>query len=415
MGILAPMLMYLLACQEAGSAESLIKEWADARFWIVSKGTRIGWQHYRVSSEDYQGARSLRVDYERANSRFWGQRYTAWLKLDETLTPLEIRWAPGWTAVRIAKGLVDADSPFAKPAPANLALFPEFVAALLPMKEGSERPFSYLSLEDRAGHKAGPLKILGQEAIPGTPAGSVRAWKVACPLRQAWGDSLESWETMLWIRGDRTLAASTSTIRYTTWDGKPRVFEEGLVPMKPGEWDSPAMNETVVAAQICLLADMSRMLRAYDLDGNTKNDCWTGDISGLFRLVLPKEKEPIRLISREVAMADAAPLAAGAEGGGGRLVEVLCEKPVPFHGYFFKMLRKGWEEGGAIPLNDGSNHHPHAFAICAYPLGYGTTGRQTFLISHYMDLYSKDLKGQSVEAVPADLEKEGWRLSGPRR
>ena len=403
--------------QEQGTPDLLVERWADARFWIVSQDRRVGWQRYQVQWEDYEGAKSLRVDFERASSRFWGQRFTALLKADESLSPLEIRWVPGWACVRVAKGSIDPGLPFAKPAPAHLTLFPEILAALLPLKEGAELPFSHLSPEGRVGLEAGPLRVFAQEAVPGAPAGSTAAWKIACPTRQQYSTAVENWDTTLWIRPDRTLAGSTSTITYDTWDGKKRVVKEGLVPMKAEEWNdsSPATNEIIVAAQLCLLADMSRQLRANDLDGNNQNDCWTGDVSGLYRLMLPKEKDPIRLISREAALADAAPLPAGPEKGGGRLAEALGQKPVPFHGYFFKMLPKGWSEGAPVLLNDGSNHHPYMFAICAYPTEYGKSGRRTFIISESMDPYSKDLKGQPVDAFPADLAKDRWEWTGSRR
>ncbi len=106
----------------------------------------------------------------------------------------------------------------------------------------------------------------------------------------------------------------------------------------------------------------------------------------------------------------------GPERGGGRLSDVLGEKPVPFHGYYFKLLSMGWDGSGAVVLNGGKNHHPHMFGICAYPAEYGKTGRRTFVITEMMmDPLWKDLGGKPIDAFPADPAKDRWEWAGPRR
>ena len=51
---------------------------------------------------------------------------------------------------------------------------------------------------------------------------------------------------------------------------------------------------------------------------------------------------------------------------------------------------------------------PHHFAFCAWPLGYGRVGRQTYLLVDPGKIFVKDTDGKPLDRLPADLEADGW-------
>jgi hypothetical protein len=75
------------------------------------------------------------------------------------------------------------------------------------------------------------------------------------------------------------------------------------------------------------------------------------------------------------------------------------EAPVPYHGYFFKLLKRQGEQapGGAYDyiVNDDMLF---GFAMVAYPAEYGASGIMTFLVNHQDKVYEKDL-GECTEAI----------------
>ncbi len=77
-------------------------------------------------------------------------------------------------------------------------------------------------------------------------------------------------------------------------------------------------------------------------------------------------------------------------------------KPVPYHGYFFKVL-KG--QGPAAPLGridfviEGAMIG--GFALAATPADYRVTGVKTFIVSHSGVVYEKDLGPKTLEAFKA--------------
>lgn len=66
--------------------------------------------------------------------------------------------------------------------------------------------------------------------------------------------------------------------------------------------------------------------------------------------------------------------------------------PIPFHGYFYKILtRQGpTAPGGAVNYVVGGNMIG-GFALVAYPAEYGNSGVMTFVVSHGGGVFQKDL------------------------
>jgi hypothetical protein len=73
-------------------------------------------------------------------------------------------------------------------------------------------------------------------------------------------------------------------------------------------------------------------------------------------------------------------------------------KPVPYHGYFYKILTGQGEhaKGGAYDyLVDG--RMIGGFALVAYPARYAVSGIMTFIVNHDGVVYQKDLGKDSSE------------------
>jgi hypothetical protein len=66
--------------------------------------------------------------------------------------------------------------------------------------------------------------------------------------------------------------------------------------------------------------------------------------------------------------------------------------PIPFHGYYFRMLKKQGKHaaGGAFDYVV-KNKMIGGFAVVAYPAAYGNSGVMTFVVNHEGVVYEKDL------------------------
>lgn len=108
-----------------------------------------------------------------------------------------------------------------------------------------------------------------------------------------------------------------------------------------------------------ILLRAEREFFANDVDGNGIRDYWTGDIAGLYRF---------GLIDRDLAAADVCPLVA------------IVPKPVPWHGYYVRMLERDENETPPEPYAQvtdpasGKVHHRSKVAVCLYPAEPGVSG-----------------------------------------
>jgi hypothetical protein len=83
---------------------------------------------------------------------------------------------------------------------------------------------------------------------------------------------------------------------------------------------------------------------------------------------------------------------------------VTKDKPMPFHGYYFRMLKKQGKHapGGAFDYVVKGNQIG-GFAVVAYPAIYGNSGVMTFIVNHDGVVYQKDL-GKNTAKVAKDLK-----------
>jgi hypothetical protein len=89
------------------------------------------------------------------------------------------------------------------------------------------------------------------------------------------------------------------------------------------------------------------------------------------------------------------------------------DKPSPYHGYFYKILK---EQGKHAPGGAYSyvvkGRMIGGFALVAYPATYGVSGIMTFLVNHDGTVYEKDL-GKNTEALAQAMTTfdpdETWR------
>jgi hypothetical protein len=78
------------------------------------------------------------------------------------------------------------------------------------------------------------------------------------------------------------------------------------------------------------------------------------------------------------------------------------QNPIPFHGYYFRMLMKQGKHaaGGAFDYVV-KNNMIGGFAVVAYPAVYGSSGVMTFLVNHEGVVYEKDLGKNSAKTAKA--------------
>jgi hypothetical protein len=78
------------------------------------------------------------------------------------------------------------------------------------------------------------------------------------------------------------------------------------------------------------------------------------------------------------------------------------EKPQPYHGYYYKILKAQSKNapGGAYDyLVKGSMIG--GFALVAYPAEYGNSGVMTFIVNHDGVVYQKDLGNETGKIASA--------------
>jgi len=149
-----------------------------------------------------------------------------------------------------------------------------------------------------------------------------------------------------------------------------------------------ARNQRAASAAIKTLTVAAVDFRSNDRDGNQVNDFWTGDVAGLYSLSPPNALGPhesIKLITRELAEADAAPL------------KPLVPTPRPYHGYLFRAMVT--DENGipyaspsGMPDGQGAAYNNSKFGFCAYPADPGT-GMHTFTVNEGNTIFKLALPG----------------------
>ena len=80
-------------------------------------------------------------------------------------------------------------------------------------------------------------------------------------------------------------------------------------------------------------------------------------------------------------------------------------KPVPYHGYFYKMLKaQGKNAPGGAYDYVVNGKMIGGFALVAYPAEYGASGVMTFIVNHDGVVYEKDL-GKDTEKIASAMKK----------
>jgi hypothetical protein len=80
-------------------------------------------------------------------------------------------------------------------------------------------------------------------------------------------------------------------------------------------------------------------------------------------------------------------------------------RPEPYHGYFFRILKEQGPNasGGAVNYIAGGKMIG-GFALIAWPVEYGASGIQTFILNHQGIVYAKDL-GPTTSTVAAGVTR----------
>lgn len=153
-------------------------------------------------------------------------------------------------------------------------------------------------------------------------------------------------------------------------------------------------NELDTIQTLLAIVDAQREYAAGDPDGNGFNDyarrflSTKGKKDGLFWPV--EEGQPRSPLG---------PLVGDATRAGYSRKGAKRDEPVPYHGYYYRMLTAEGKNGpgGAYSYLVGDKMIG-GFAVVAYPARYGVSGVMTFLVNHDGTVYQKDL-GEDAQAL----------------
>ncbi len=80
------------------------------------------------------------------------------------------------------------------------------------------------------------------------------------------------------------------------------------------------------------------------------------------------------------------------------------DKPVPFHGYYYRILKaQGKDATGGAYDYIVKGKMIGGFALVAYPAHYGSSGIMTFIVNHAAEVYQKDL-GENTEKTALTMQ-----------
>jgi hypothetical protein len=91
------------------------------------------------------------------------------------------------------------------------------------------------------------------------------------------------------------------------------------------------------------------------------------------------------------------------------------DKPIPFHGYYFRILKAQGPKAAGGAYNYVINGHMVAgFALVAWPADYGASGIMTFVVNQNGIVYEKDL-GSKTDKIVQKMTRynpdETWKRS----
>ena len=94
------------------------------------------------------------------------------------------------------------------------------------------------------------------------------------------------------------------------------------------------------------------------------------------------------------------------------------DKPIPYHGYYFKILTaQGRNAPGGVCDYVVKGRMIGGFALVAYPAEYGASGIMTFIVNHQGDVYEKDL-GRMTSSAARTMKvfdpDRTWKKVNPR-
>ncbi len=79
-----------------------------------------------------------------------------------------------------------------------------------------------------------------------------------------------------------------------------------------------------------------------------------------------------------------------------------AQGPIPYHGYYFRMLTHQGPHAAGGPLDYVvQGHLIGGFGVLAYPATYGTSGVMSFMVNHEGLIYEKDLGPATAKIAPA--------------
>ena len=138
-----------------------------------------------------------------------------------------------------------------------------------------------------------------------------------------------------------------------------------------------------------------------DIDNNSVKDFWVRDVAGLFFYNRPQTGKSIKLIPKDIAVADMNPFFEFYRGN-------HFEK-LPYKGYYFKMAT--YDENGMYQakkdIATNIAYCDSKFCVIAYP-AFNKKLRTFIINSDKKIIFRKIASITEADKWPADVEKEGW-------
>jgi prepilin-type N-terminal cleavage/methylation domain-containing protein len=176
-----------------------------------------------------------------------------------------------------------------------------------------------------------------------------------------------------------------------------------------------ASNERNAAASLKTLCSANTDFKTSDRDANRIADYWTGDVSGLYRILPGGVTDPQRPLEVSIAAADGEPLPPGSAGGfmGPALTSVVKA------GYWYTALETDLDAtppeaykqdtGGTVLM--GPVHNTARYGFATYPDSYGGSGRSIYVVNQENTLFRRDpAAGVALPSPPPRALDPAWKV-----
>lgn len=165
------------------------------------------------------------------------------------------------------------------------------------------------------------------------------------------------------------------------------------------------INEKMAASALRDIHVVQVAFKEKDLDRNDVKDYWTADVAGLYCVRHKTAESSAGGLAIDIASADASPYKGAYASNDYQYDKGMLKPHAAKAGYVYRMMEKAVD--GALYATDPDRsgkkvHHTSAWAACAVPEKYGSTGKLTYIINQNAEMFRKDTAGKPVVQWPTE-------------